>query len=133
MLRLNFAPRLMLAMMLIVTLVAGSIFAVTRGKLETAWSEIIETRFYSQTESLATMQKARLSSIQERCRELAASGTVIRALESGSGELPEEIYRELLAKAWVVQASANSFDEPGRQTVRGSGQGPGSGPGRFQS
>lgn len=100
----------MLAMMFIVTLVAGSIFAVTRDKLEAAWREIIETRFQSQTESLANMQKARLDSIQERCRELAADPKVFEALESGTAELPEEIQKDLLGRARVVQASASSFD-----------------------
>ena len=110
MFRLNFAPRLMLAMLFIVTLVAVSLFAVTRRSLESAWRQIFEARFLSQMESLASLQKARLDSIGERCQELAGSPTVIEAVQSENGVLPEEIHRELLERARVVRDSVSSFE-----------------------
>ncbi len=110
MFRLNFAPRLMLAMLFIVTLVSVSLFAVTRRSLESAWRQIFEARFLSQMESLASLQKARLDSIGEHCRELAESATVISAVQSEGGVLPSEIHRELLDRARVVRDSASSFE-----------------------
>ena len=127
MFRLNFAPRLMLAMLFIVTLVAGSLFAVTRRSLESAWRQIFEARFLSQMESLASLQKARLDSIGERCQELAGSATVIAAVQSGNSILPEEIHRELLERARVVRDSVSSFESQnaGRGSSRPGGGGPG--------
>ncbi|MES2466502.1 MAG: adenylate/guanylate cyclase domain-containing protein [Verrucomicrobiota bacterium] len=127
MFRLNFAPRLMLAMLFIVTLVAVSLFAVTRRSLESAWRQIFEARFLSQMESLASLQKARLDSIGERCQELAGSATVIEAVQSENGVLPEEIHRELLERARVVRDSVSSFESQntGRGTSRPGGGGPG--------
>lgn len=112
MLRFNFATRLMLAMMLIVTMVSLGIFAVTRRSLDSAWQEVFNARFLSQTASLANMQKARLDSIEARCRELAASETVIKALQSESAVLPDEIRTELTNLARVVQDSAASYEQP---------------------
>jgi len=122
-LRLNFAPRMMLAMMLIVALVASSIFLATRGTLETAWREVFEARFVSQLDSLASLQKARLDNIQERCRELAATETVIQAVQSGEAALPAAIHTELLERARVVRDSASSFE------TLNQGRGPGRPPG----
>ncbi len=132
MFRLNFAPRLMLAMLFIVTLVAVSLFAVTRRSLDSAWRQIFEARFLSQMESLASLQKARLDSIGERCQELAGSATVIEAVQSEHGILPEEIHRELLERARVVRDSASSYESQntGRGPSRAGGGGPGGvGPG----
>ncbi len=127
MFRLNFAPRLMLAMLFIVTLVAVSLFAVTRRSLESAWRQIFEARFLSQMESQASLQKARLDSIGERCQELAGSATVIEAVQSENGVLPEEIHRELLERARVVRDSVSSFESQnsGRGPSRPSGGSPG--------
>jgi class 3 adenylate cyclase len=125
MFRLNFAPRLMLAMLFIVTLVSVSLFAVTRRSLESAWRQIFEARFLSQMESLASLQKARLDSIGEHCRELAESAPVISAVQSDGGALPGEIHRELMERARVVRDSASSFET--QNSYRGPPRNPGNG------
>jgi|GEM_PF-2442701 len=110
MLRLNFAPKLMLAMGSMVALVSAALFAVTRESLETAWNGMFEARFVSQAQSLTSLQKVRLENIEERCRELAASDTVINAMTSGEDVLPSEVRVSLLERARVVRDSATAFE-----------------------
>lgn len=123
--RLTLTTRLVLAMMLVVTLVSGAILAVTRRSIGDAWTRMFESRFVSQIESMTGMQKLRLQNIQERCAELAKSDTVVRAMRSGDGQIPEATVRELTANARVVRDSIASFEQQSG-AFRGRGRPPGS-------
>jgi class 3 adenylate cyclase len=84
---LNFRLKLFLAMMLVVTGVTGAALLVTQQEVAATYAKIFQERFRTEVELFAAAQEARLTTVKDKCRELARSVRLIAALEEGDTTL----------------------------------------------
>ena len=78
---LNFRLKLFLAMMLVVTGVAGAALLVTQRAVAATYSEIFEERFRAEVDLFSAAQEARLAAVRDKCLELAGSVRLIAAMD----------------------------------------------------
>ena len=83
---LGFRFKLVVAMMFIVAVVSIATFLVTQRQVEAAYSTLFKASLENQITYLPKEQEARLSYVQERCRELAESVRLQAALHEGDVE-----------------------------------------------
>ena len=93
---LSFRWKLFLAMMLVVTGVAGAALLVTQQAVAATYAKIFRERFRAEVDLFSAAQQARLAAIRDKCSELARSVRLIAAFEEHDAALLYQIaYDEL--------------------------------------
>jgi class 3 adenylate cyclase len=93
---LSFRWKLFLAMMLVVTGVAGAALLVTQQAVAATYAKIFRERFRAEVDLFSAAQQARLAAIRDKCSELARSVRLIAAFEEHDATLLYQIaYDEL--------------------------------------
>jgi class 3 adenylate cyclase len=95
----GFRFKLVLAMMIVVGLVSAATFLVTQKQVETAYEKLFEDSIQTQIMYLPKEQENRLSTVKERCRELAESVRLQAMLREGGVEEIYVLARDELKKA----------------------------------
>ncbi|MET0151979.1 MAG: adenylate/guanylate cyclase domain-containing protein [Candidatus Binatia bacterium] len=84
---LSFRWKLFLAMMLVVTAVAGGALLVTQQAVAATYAKIFRERFRAEADLFSAAQDARLAAVKDKCLELARSVRLVAAFEESDAAL----------------------------------------------
>ncbi len=102
---LSFRWKLFLAMMLVVTGVAGAALLVTQQAVAATYAKIFRERFRAEADLFSAAQQARLTAIKDKCLELARSVRLVAALEERDVELFYQIAFDELREVMTPEAA----------------------------
>jgi class 3 adenylate cyclase len=102
---LSFRWKLFLAMMLVVTGVAGAALLVTQQAVAATYAKIFRERFRAEADLFSAAQQARLTTIKDKCLELARSVRLVAALEERDVELLYQIAFDELREVMTPEAA----------------------------
>ena len=102
---LSFRWKLFLAMMLVVTGVAGAALLVTQQAVAATYAKIFRERFRAEADLFSAAQQARLAAIKDKCLELARSVRLVAALEERDAALLYQIAFDELREVMSPEAA----------------------------